>query len=155
MRVLGLFWEVFQGCSGGVLDLFWWYSGEIPPEYHQNSFRTPAEHARNTPQNTPKTPSEHRPPNPQVSVPGEHIGVIVLGVHIWRAAIIPPNSVDTAPWIVGGMRTKSAASRDHKHNLFVENCTGGTPEQVAPVNVSTRHIGLWDDTVGGAFWSFS
>jgi hypothetical protein len=63
------------------LVVFWGIPPRIRLEQPQNTPRTPG----NTPQNTPKTPPEH-PPNPQVSVPGGHIGIIALGVHIWRAA---------------------------------------------------------------------
>ena len=71
-----MFWAVFQGCSGAVLVVFWGDSPRILPEQPQN-----------TPGTIPRTPPKHSqntPPKPQVSVPGEHIGVSVLGVHIWR-----------------------------------------------------------------------
>ena len=100
--------------------MFQTYSGGIPSEYHQNSPRTSPEHSRNTIQNSPKHP-QTSPPNPQVSVRGEHIGVSVRGVHIWRAASSPwkdppgddPGSLDqrirhgdvgfprTSPWVEG------------------------------------------------------
>ena len=62
--------------------MFWGCSKRILGESPQNTSRTVPEH----PQNNPRTLQNTHPPNPQVSSPGEHIGVSSLGVHIWRAA---------------------------------------------------------------------
>ena len=60
LGVGGVFWGCFGGVLGGVPGVFWGCSGAVLVVSWG--------------------------PNPQVSVPGEHIRVSVLGVHIWRAA---------------------------------------------------------------------